>query len=66
MVVKNFIQFNSKEVNVEEIVKKAKEVYKENGGLVKEIKTIENYIIPGENAAYCVINKENRPIKISL
>ena len=49
-----FIQYDGKEVEVEDIIAKAEDAYRVSGE--KPLKKINVYIKPDENAAYYVIN----------
>ena len=60
-----YVQYQAKEVTVEDIVEKAKEAYKAEGHRVSSIKSLKVYIKPEESAAYYVIN-ENNAGKIEL
>jgi hypothetical protein len=51
------IQFFGKEVTLKELELKVKEIWKEQGNLQKDIKSMELYIKIDENRCYYVINE---------
>ena len=56
MKAKRIIQFSGKEVILEELERKVKELWKEKGNLQKDIKSMEIYVKIEENKCYYVIN----------
>ena len=50
------VQFAGKEVTEKELIAAVKKAYKKKGNKVGDIKTIEIYVKPEENAAYYVVN----------
>ena len=50
------LQYAGKEVTEKELVAAVKKAYTKKGNKVSDIKTIEIYVKPEENAAYYVIN----------
>lgn len=56
MKAKRSIQFSGKEVILEELERKVKELWKEKGNLQKDIKSMEIYVKVEENKCYYVIN----------
>ncbi len=58
MKVNSFIQYLGKEIPASELEKRVKEIWKANGGLVKDLLTIELYLKVEENACYYVINND--------
>ena len=52
------VQFAGKEVTEKELIAAVKKAYTKKGNKVGDIKTIEIYVKPEENAAYYVVNGE--------
>lgn len=50
------VQFAGKEVTEKELIAAVKKAYTKKGNKVSDIKTIEIYVKPEENAAYYVVN----------
>lgn len=54
------LQFNGKSVNMKEVTneveKKAKKIWREKYGLVKDIKSLKVYVVVDQSRAYCVVN----------
>ena len=50
------VQFAGKEVTEKELIAAVKKAYTKKGNKVDDIKTIEIYVKPEENAAYYVVN----------
>ena len=50
------VQFAGKEVTEKELIAAVKKAYTKQGNKVGDIKTIEIYVKPEENAAYYVVN----------
>ncbi len=56
-----FVQFAGREISADKIVEAAKADYrKKTGAKVSEIKTVDVYVKPEENAAYYVVNGEGK------
>lgn len=53
-----FIEFNGLKVDQKQLLEAAKEVWKEKGNKVKDLKTIELYFKPAERKCYYVFNGE--------
>lgn len=53
-----FVEYAGKQVEDKALVAKAKELWVAEGNKIKDIKTLNIYIKPEENAAYYVINEE--------
>ena len=51
------IQFFGKEVTIEELEQRIKEIWKKKGKLQKDIKSMEIYVKIEENKCYYVINE---------
>lgn len=51
-----FIQYNSHEIRATDLVEKAKRDFVNRGSNISDIKEIQVYIKPSDNAAYYVIN----------
>lgn len=52
-----FIQYNGKQVEEKDIVASVKKAWTDAGNKVGEIKTMEVYVKPEEDAVYYVINE---------
>ena len=52
-----FVQYNGKQVEEKEIVASVKKAWTDAGNKVGEIKTMEVYVKPEEDAVYYVINE---------
>lgn len=66
-LTKVYIQYEGREVSADELVDSARKAYVDEGGKASDIKTIEVYVKPEENAAYYVVNGEgsdNRKIEL--
>jgi hypothetical protein len=57
MKVKKVIQFSGKEVILKELEQRVKEIWREEGNLQKDIKSMEIYVKIEENKCYYVINE---------
>ncbi len=57
MKAKRIIQFSGKEVILGELEQKVKEIWREQGNLQKDIKSMEIYVKIEENNCYYVINE---------
>jgi len=55
-----FIELNGKQTHYKTLTDTAKEIWKEEGKLVKDIDTMELYFKPDENSCYYVINGETK------
>lgn len=53
-----FVEFNDFKVEQKELIEAAKEIWKENGNKVKDLKSIELYLKPAERKCYYVFNGE--------
>jgi len=51
-----YIEFNGKKTNVEDLSKKAKEIWKANGKRLKDLESVELYFKPEENKCYYVFD----------
>ena len=56
MKMKTFVEYNGKQVEEKEIIANIKKVWVEAGNKVGDIKTLDLYIKPEEDAVYYVIN----------
>ena len=54
---KKIIQFSGKEVILNELEQRVKEIWREYGNLQKDIKSMEIYVKIEENKCYYVINE---------
>lgn len=52
------IQYGEKEISQEQIVEKIKELWVSEGNKIGQLKTLEVYVKPEDNACYYVINDE--------
>lgn len=55
-----FVEFDGKQVLHKDLVEKIKDVWKESGKFVKDIKALEIYYKPSENTCYFVINQKEK------
>lgn len=53
-----FVQFGDREAAIKNVVARVKEAYVNEGHKLSQIKSVQVYIKPEENAAYYVINKK--------
>jgi len=57
MKSKKIVQFLGKEVVFEELEHRVKEIWREDGNLQKDLKSLEIYVKIEENSCYYVINE---------
>lgn len=55
-----FVQYQGNELEEKEIITKIKEIWKEEGNKVKDLKELDIYVKPEEGKAYYTINGETR------
>ncbi|MCI5623160.1 DUF6465 family protein [Anaerostipes sp.] len=55
-----FVQYQGNEFEEKEIITKIKEIWKEEGNKVKDLKELDIYVKPEEGKAYYTINGETR------
>ncbi|MCD7904484.1 MAG: DUF6465 family protein [Clostridiales bacterium] len=55
-----YVEFNGKKVSQDDIAKKAKEIWKDSGNKVKDLKTVELYYQPEAEKCYYVFNGESK------
>lgn len=60
-----YVEFQGKQMDTKDVLAAAKKVWTGNGNKVKDLKTVDLYIKPEENAAYYVFN-ETESGKIEL
>ncbi len=53
-----YVEYAGKQVEEKEIIAKVKEIWTEQGNKIKDLKTLNLYVKPEENAAYYVINED--------
>lgn len=53
-----FVEYKGKQVSSKELLDKVKEVWKEQGGKVKDLKNIDLYCKPEEGMCYYVIDEK--------
>ena len=53
-----YVEFNDLKVEQKELIEKAKEIWKDRGCKVKDLKSVELYLKPGERKCYYVFNGE--------
>ena len=58
MKAETFVEFSGKQISQAELVKEIKKIYTSAGHKASDIKSLNIYIKPEENAAYYVINNE--------
>jgi len=54
-----FIEFNGEQTDYRKLIDMAKESWKSEGLMVKDIETLNLYFKPGERSCYCVINGDH-------
>lgn len=52
------VEFDGNQVEHKNIEKRAKDLWKSEGNLAKDLKTMDLYVKPEDNAVYCVFNGE--------
>lgn len=52
-----FVEYKGKKANSKELLDKVKEIWKEDGGKVKDLVSIDVYVKPEEEMCYYVINE---------
>lgn len=55
-----YIEINGKKTDTKNLIDTAKEIWKSEGNLVKDIQALELYFNTEENKCYYVINDENK------
>lgn len=55
-----FIELNGSQTDYKTLSDTAKELWKEKGYLVKDLKNLELYYKPDEKQCYCVFNQEEK------
>ena len=55
-----FIEFNGVQTDYRNLIDMAKETWKAEGKLVKDIETMQLYFKPEEGTCYCVLNGESK------
>lgn len=60
-----YVEFQGKQMDTKDVLAATKKVWTGNGNKVKDLKTVDLYIKPEENAAYYVFN-ETESGKIEL
>ncbi|WP_071705436.1 DUF6465 family protein [Murdochiella vaginalis] len=63
---KYIVQYQGREVDMEELVKQAKMYWKQDGHKLSELKTLDIYVKPEEYAAYYSINDEEQKGRIAF
>ena len=53
-----YVEYAGKQVEEKEIIAKVKEIWTAQGNKIKDLKTLNLYVKPEENAAYYVINED--------
>lgn len=53
-----YIEFQEKQFDEKELVKKAKKVWTANGHKIAELTSLQLYVKPEENMGYCVFNDD--------
>lgn len=54
-----YVEYHNRKVLSQDMIDTVKEIWKQDGGLVKDIDTIDIYIKPEEGMCYYVINGNN-------
>lgn len=55
-----YVEYQEKQLNETDLVKKAKKVWTESGKKVSELISLQVYVKPEENMAYCVFNEDTK------
>lgn len=55
-----YVEYQEKQLNETDLVKKAKKVWTEGGKKVSELTSLQVYVKPEENMAYCVFNEDTK------
>lgn len=53
-----YVEFGERQLAEKDIIAKAKALWKENGKKLSELASLNLYIKPEENTAYCVFNDD--------
>lgn len=53
-----YIEYQEKQLNEKDLIAQAKKVFTSTGKKVSELKTLDLYVKPEENMAYCVFNED--------
>lgn len=61
-----YVEYAGKQVEEKDIIARVKELWVADGNKVKDLKTLNLYVKPEENAAYYVINDDTVSGKIEL
>lgn len=61
-----YVEYAGKQVEEKDIIARIKELWVADGNKVKDLKTLNLYVKPEENAAYYVINDDAVSGKIEL
>ena len=61
-----YVEYAGKQVEEKDIIARVKELWVADGNKVKDLKTLNLYVKPEENAAYYVINDDAVSGKIEL
>lgn len=63
---KYIVQYQGCEVDMEDLVKQAKQYWKQGGHKLGEMETLDIYVKPEESAAYYSINDEEQKGRIAF
>lgn len=55
-----YVEYQEKQLNEADLVKKAKKVWTETGKKASELTSLQVYVKPEENMAYCVFNDDTK------
>lgn len=53
-----YVEFQEKQLNETDLLKKAKKIWTDNGKKVSELTSLQVYVKPEDNMAYCVFNDD--------
>ena len=53
-----YVEYQDRKVNTKSLSERVKEIWKEQGGKVKDLETLDIYYKPEENMCYYVINED--------
>lgn len=55
-----YVEYQEKQLQEKELITKAKQIWKDTGKKATDLKSLQIYIKPEENMAYCVFNDEEK------
>lgn len=55
-----YVEYQEKQLNEKDILAKAKKVWTDEGKKVSDLTSLQIYVKPEENMAYCVYNEDSK------